>query len=54
MKSVPGDIVTLATGDMIPADAILIWTKDLFINQSSLTGESMPVGKICRCWDQRF
>ena len=30
---VPGDIVTLATGDMIPADAILIWTKDLFINQ---------------------
>lgn len=42
---VPGDIVTLATGDMIPADAILIWTKDLFINQSSLTGESMPVEK---------
>lgn len=50
---VPGDIVTLATGDMIPADAILIWTKDLFINQSSLTGESMPVEKICGCWDQR-
>lgn len=42
---VPGDIVTLATGDMIPADAVLIWTKDLFINQSSLTGESMPVEK---------
>lgn len=42
---VPGDMVTLATGDMIPADAVLIWTKDLFINQSSLTGESMPVEK---------
>jgi len=42
---VPGDIVTLATGDMIPADAVLIWTKDLFINQSSLTGESLPVEK---------
>lgn len=42
---VPGDIVNLATGDMIPADAVLIWTKDLFINQSSLTGESMPVEK---------
>ncbi|MBM7707952.1 magnesium-translocating P-type ATPase [Enterococcus lemanii] len=42
---VPGDIVTLATGDMIPADAVLIWTNDLFINQSSLTGESMPVEK---------
>ncbi len=31
---------------MIPADAVLlIWTKDLFVNQSSLTGESMPVEK---------
>ena len=47
---VPGDIVTLATGDMIPADAVLIWTKDLFVNQSSLTGESMPVENCgCRC-----
>ncbi len=42
---VPGDIVTLATGDLIPADAVLIWTNDLFVNQSSLTGESMPVEK---------
>lgn len=42
---VPGDIVRLATGDMIPADAVLIWTKDLFVNQSSLTGESMPIEK---------
>ncbi|MGX7059404.1 magnesium-translocating P-type ATPase [Vagococcus humatus] len=42
---VPGDIVSLSTGDMIPADAVLIWTNDLFINQSSLTGESMPVEK---------
>lgn len=42
---VPGDIVTLSTGDMIPADAVLIWTKDLFVNQASLTGESLPVEK---------
>ncbi|WEG76386.1 magnesium-translocating P-type ATPase [Vagococcus intermedius] len=42
---VPGDIVSLSTGDMIPADAVLIWTNDLFVNQSSLTGESMPVEK---------
>lgn len=42
---VPGDVIHLATGDMIPADAVLIWTKDLFVNQSSLTGESMPVEK---------
>ncbi|GAA3022839.1 magnesium-translocating P-type ATPase [Tetragenococcus solitarius] len=43
---VPGDLLTLETGDMIPADAVLIWTKDLFVNQSSLTGESMPVEKL--------
>lgn len=42
---VPGDIVTLSTGDMIPADAYLLTTKDLFVNQSSLTGEAMPVEK---------
>ncbi|BDR56606.1 magnesium-translocating P-type ATPase [Xylocopilactobacillus apis] len=45
---VPGDMVSLKTGDMIPADAFLIWTKDLFVNQSSLTGESMPVEKIAQ------
>ncbi|MDR2832717.1 MAG: magnesium-translocating P-type ATPase [Streptococcaceae bacterium] len=42
---VPGDIVLLQTGDMIPADAILLTSKDLFINQSSMTGESYPVEK---------
>lgn len=42
---VPGDIVNLSTGDIIPADARLVWTKDLFVNQSSLTGESMPIEK---------
>lgn len=43
---VPGDIVTLSTGDLIPADSRLIWAKDLFVNQSSLTGESMPIEKL--------
>ncbi len=42
---VPGDIVRLAAGDMIPADVRLLACKDLFIIQSSLTGESMPVEK---------
>lgn len=42
---VVGDVVHLSTGDMIPADARLVWAKDLFINQSSLTGESIPVEK---------
>jgi P-type Mg2+ transporter len=42
---VPGDIVHLSAGDMIPADLRLIAAKDLFINQASLTGESLPVEK---------
>ena len=42
---VPGDIVYLSAGDIIPADARIISGKDLFINQSSLTGESFPVEK---------
>jgi Mg2+-importing ATPase len=42
---VPGDIVTLSAGDMVPADVRLINAKDLFLNQAALTGESMPVEK---------
>jgi Mg2+-importing ATPase len=42
---VPGDIVWLAAGDMIPADMIIISSKDLFITQSTLTGESEPCEK---------
>ena len=42
---VPGDVVKLAAGDMIPADIRLISCKDLFVIQSSLTGESLPVEK---------
>ena len=42
---VPGDIIHLASGDMIPADIQLVVSKDLFVNQSSLTGESLPVEK---------
>jgi P-type Mg2+ transporter len=42
---VPGDIVHLAAGDMVPADCRLLVAKDLFLNQSALTGESMPVEK---------
>ena len=42
---VPGDIVFLSAGDMVPADLRLLAAKDLFINQAALTGESMPVEK---------
>ncbi|HMD88962.1 MAG TPA: magnesium-translocating P-type ATPase [Anaerolineaceae bacterium] len=43
---VPGDIVQLSAGDMIPADVRILNAKDLFINQAALTGESLPVEKI--------
>ncbi len=42
---VPGDIIYLAAGDLIPADMRIITCTDLFISQSSLTGESEPVEK---------
>lgn len=42
---VPGDVVELSAGDMIPADVRLIAANDLFISQGTLTGESLPVEK---------
>jgi len=42
---VPGDIVALSAGDMIPGDVRLLESRDLFVSQSALTGESMPVEK---------
>ena len=40
---VPGDIIHLAAGDMVPADVRLLSAKDLFLNQAALTGEALPV-----------
>ncbi|MBX9742040.1 MAG: magnesium-translocating P-type ATPase [Chthoniobacterales bacterium] len=42
---VPGDLVFLQAGSLIAADMRLVAAKDLFVSQSSLTGESMPVEK---------
>src|SRR3984957_16841201 len=42
---VPGDIIRLAAGDMIPADIRLLSCRDLFLTQASLTGEAFPVEK---------
>ncbi len=49
---VPGDIVQLSAGDMIPADVRLLTAKDLFVSQSSLTGESLPVEKFAGTADK--
>ena len=42
---VPGDIVLLSAGDMIPADCRVMKATDLFLGQSAMTGESLPVEK---------
>ena len=42
---VPGDIVYLSAGDMVPADVRLMTAKDLFVSQAMLTGESIPLEK---------
>lgn len=47
---VVGDVVLLSAGDLVPADVRLIESRDLFVNESSLTGESTPVE---RCADAR-
>ena len=42
---VPGDVFALEAGDLVPADGIVLEAKDLFLNESVLTGESLPVEK---------
>ena len=42
---VPGDLISLSAGDMIPADCRILQSKDLFVSQSILTGEALPVEK---------
>ncbi len=45
---VRGDVVSLSAGDMIPADLRVLTARDLFVNQASLTGESLPVEKFAK------
>ena len=44
-RLVPGDLVALSAGDMIPADCRVLDARDLFISQAAMTGESLPVEK---------
>jgi Mg2+-importing ATPase len=42
---VPGDVIRLSAGDLVPADARLLTARDLHVQQAALTGESLPVEK---------
>lgn len=48
---VPGDVVILKAGDIIPADGRIVEEKDLYVNQSALTGESVPAAKDAKPFD---
>ncbi|MDR0961961.1 MAG: magnesium-translocating P-type ATPase [Mediterranea sp.] len=51
---VPGDVVLLAAGDMVPADMRMVESKDLFISQASLTGESEPIEKFSEVHEKHY
>ncbi len=43
---VPGDVVSLSAGSLIPADGVVLEANDFFVNQAVLTGETFPVEKM--------
>ena len=45
-KVVPGDVVRLAAGDVVPGDCVILESKDLFIDEATLTGETFPAEKV--------
>ena len=49
---VPGDIVRLSAGDLVPADGQLLEARDLYVQQAALTGESMPAEKEARAGEK--
>jgi Mg2+-importing ATPase len=51
---VPGDVIVLSAGDMIPADCRVLGAKDLFVSQAAMTGESLPVEKFAEQRDRNL
>jgi Mg2+-importing ATPase len=49
---VPGDVILLSAGDMIPADCRVLSAKDLFVSQAAMAGESLPVEKFAEQRDR--
>jgi Mg2+-importing ATPase len=45
-KVVPGDVVVIGAGDIIPGDCLILESKDLFVDEAALTGETYPVEKM--------
>jgi len=43
---VPGDIISLSAGDVVPADCLILESKDLFVDEATLTGETYPAEKM--------
>ena len=48
LRFVPGDVLFLRSGQTVVADARLIHSENLTVDESTLTGESLPVSKQCR------
>ena len=53
LQLVPGDIIALTAGDLVPADCRLVTVRDLYINEALLTGEAFPSEKACEAGPQK-
>ncbi|MGA9351683.1 MAG: HAD-IC family P-type ATPase [Anaerolineae bacterium] len=51
---VPGDVVLLSAGSLVPADGVVLEARDFFVNQAMLTGETFPVEKPPARWRRRW
>ncbi len=45
VEIIPGDVIILSGGDVVPADCLILQSKDLFVDEATLTGETYPVEK---------